>query len=270
VIITKDICVDVHPGDEFSSYSMSIPDLAKALSAIKEKLGRKIDIVGMDACLMNMLEVAYEIKDTAAYMVGSENTEPEDGWPYDTIFNYLKTNVSSLTAEDLAREIVQDYIASYGAGYEATQSAIDLSEVGDVAEGVNQLASALIDGLNNDDGTLKITLQNDIFNDVQRFDDADVYDDSYADLHNLASLIKQKLPTYATQAQAVMDGVNNAVIANSNTGGDVTNAYGLSIWFPNLNIYNPEDWDDYWNHYAQLSFVQNTQWDEFITKMWEQ
>ena len=53
--------------------------------------GRKLDILACDACLMNMLEIAYEMKDTAQLMVGSEETEPGAGWPYAAILKALVT-----------------------------------------------------------------------------------------------------------------------------------------------------------------------------------
>ena len=52
------------------------PRLSYALSQIKDVLGQKIDLVGMDACLMAMVEVAYEIKDYVNILVASQETEP--------------------------------------------------------------------------------------------------------------------------------------------------------------------------------------------------
>ncbi len=265
--ITKNICID-----ETSNTSISIPQLKEALLTISQKLGRKIDIVGMDACLMSMLEVAYEIKDTANYMVASENTEPGDGWPYDTILEVLINN-PEISPADFAKKIVNKYVQVYTSiqnytliEQDATLSAIDLSQVNDTVQKVDQLAQALINGLENDvNGTLKTTLQNNIFVAVQRFDDMDEYiinlNDSYADLYDLAYLIKETLPNYAQEAQAVMEAVNATVIANANTGGSVANAYGLSIWFPANTVYQ-----DYYDYYAELLFSQNTNWDEFLNK----
>lgn len=54
-------------------------ELKKVLAAAKKKLKKKIDILGMDACLMNMAEVAYQIQGGAAFAVGSEETEPGNG-----------------------------------------------------------------------------------------------------------------------------------------------------------------------------------------------
>ena len=43
-------------------------ELSTALVAFKNKIGKDIDLVAMDACLMQMLEVGYEIKESAKYL----------------------------------------------------------------------------------------------------------------------------------------------------------------------------------------------------------
>ena len=64
-------------------------EMKKVLADTKKLLKRKLDILGMDACLMSMAEVGYQISDSAAFTVGSEETEPLEGWPYDTILAEL-------------------------------------------------------------------------------------------------------------------------------------------------------------------------------------
>jgi len=78
---TKDIAWDDTSGGD----KITMPELEYALSAISVQMGKNIDIVGMDACLMAMTEVAYQIKNHADILVASEENEPGDGWPYDTI-----------------------------------------------------------------------------------------------------------------------------------------------------------------------------------------
>src|ERR1700681_4764617 len=56
-------------------------ELKRALGEMKKLLGRPLDIIGFDACLMAMLEVNYQIMATARYAVGSEEEEPGNGWP---------------------------------------------------------------------------------------------------------------------------------------------------------------------------------------------
>jgi cysteine peptidase C11 family protein len=73
------------------------------LGTAHQLLGRKVDMVGMDACLMTMLEVAYQIRDHAEILVGSE---PGDGRPYDTVLRDLAAR-PGMTARDLAATIVR-------------------------------------------------------------------------------------------------------------------------------------------------------------------
>ena len=61
--------------DDETDNHITTPQLGMALKAIG-----KIDVYGSDACLMQMPEVVYEIKDYVTYVVGSEETEPGDGY----------------------------------------------------------------------------------------------------------------------------------------------------------------------------------------------
>src|SRR5437764_14766030 len=49
--------------------------LKRVVVAAKKKIGRNLDILGMDACLMSMAEVGYQLRDSADYTVGSEQSE---------------------------------------------------------------------------------------------------------------------------------------------------------------------------------------------------
>src|SRR5205823_6865956 len=64
-------------------------ELKRVLGEARKFLGGKIAVIGMDACLMSMVEVAYQIRGAASVMVGSEQTEPGEGWPYDSILRAL-------------------------------------------------------------------------------------------------------------------------------------------------------------------------------------
>ncbi|MBF0361333.1 MAG: hypothetical protein HQK49_09990 [Oligoflexia bacterium] len=64
----------------------------------------KFDILGYDACLMQMIEVLYQVKDNVKYVVASEELETADGWPYDKML--LRNN---FTAEELLTALVDGY-----------------------------------------------------------------------------------------------------------------------------------------------------------------
>ncbi len=76
---------------------------------------------------MSMLEVGYQVRGSVGITVGSEELEPGDGWPYDTVLSTL-VKKPTMTAQELASTIVKKYIVSYGSGYDVTQSACDLGK----------------------------------------------------------------------------------------------------------------------------------------------
>src|SRR5215467_1007312 len=122
----------------------------RVLASAQRSLGRKVDVVGMDACLMTMLEVAYQLRDHAQLLVGSEEVEPGPGWPHAAILGDL-TKSPTMTGPELGAMAVQRYIESYRHGGEtATQSAIDLSQLSELVEAVNVLAGYLLSDIKSE------------------------------------------------------------------------------------------------------------------------
>ena len=98
----------------------------------------------MDACLMNMVEVAYQLRESVNVIVGSEIEEPFDGWPYSEILNRL-TVCPRQDAVTFARWIVKSYLASYkGKGETVTQSALDLGHIDDMMAKIDALSKAFL------------------------------------------------------------------------------------------------------------------------------
>jgi hypothetical protein len=125
---------DDAPGSPGNFDKLDLPELRTALEGALEGTGvEKLDIVGFDMCLMAQLETAFEIGDIARYMVGSQATEPGDGWPYESVLPLFTKPTSS--AKEVARGIVKVYGDFYIPAGEpiATQSAFDLSVVRQVA-----------------------------------------------------------------------------------------------------------------------------------------
>ena len=60
---------------------------------------------------MTMIEVAYQLRDHAEVLVGSEEVEPGPGWPHATILGDLTKN-PTMTPTELGAAIVQRYVES--------------------------------------------------------------------------------------------------------------------------------------------------------------
>jgi hypothetical protein len=225
-------------------------ELKRVMTRIKKKLARKIDILGMDACLMSMAEVAYQMRDVADYTVGSEETEPGDGWPYDRILKSLAAK-PTLTPEDLSKTIVSQYLASYKAGDNVTQSAMKLAALKPLASAVDGLAKALSKILA--DAASRAALINARAQ-VQEY--SRPYDD-YCDLLDLCDLIDKGVanPAVKTACAAVKQAAAAAVVATGYKGPVVDNSRGVSIYFPKRKL-SPL--------YRTLDFTKQSKWDEFL------
>jgi len=228
---------------------ITMPDLEYALSAISVQMGKNIDIVGMDACLMAMTEVAYQIKDCADILVASEENEPGDGWPYDTILAQLVSN-PHISPEQLAADIVDKYIISYP--YDnVTQSAIDLSYMDDLA---GQLSS-MADSIRSDTLTSKDAYLNAAYS-SQHYSD---YYHDFIDLYDFCSKVYYYSNSFEVKAIAliVQQNLLNSVINSDYNGGSVSDTKGLSIYFPLYKEYDSEN-------YNNTNFAQDTFWDEML------
>ena len=198
--------------DESHGTMLSLADVKTAINGA----GTKVQLAGFDACLMGMVEMAYEIKDAGpAVMVASEEVVPGDSWPYDTILTGLKNN-PAWTARDLGSWIVDKYYEYY---YNIerggmTQSAIDLTKMDNLAGRITDLANAMQSSWNSDQALIK------------------------------------------TQAQNVMTAINQAVIRNRHSLRNYPGAYGLATYFPiygfdpqynanNLALANNTTWDEF-------------------------
>ena len=239
---TKDIAWDYTNGED----KITMPELEDALSAVSSQTGKKIDIVGMDACLMAMTEVAYQIKDYAGIMVASEENEPGDGWPYDSILAQLVSN-PTMSAEQLATDIVDKYIFSYSSG-NVTQSAIDLSCMDILAGQLSNLALAI----KSDSFTSKSRYIVGAVN-SQYYGDPD-----FIDLYDLCN----QLLTYSNSlevkniASNIQQTLDDAILKSGYIGGKVSNSKGLSIYFPWYYGYS--------GYYNFTNFSRDTLWDEML------
>ena len=70
-------------------------EFAQAMAGVKQALGKRVRVVAFDACLMDMVEVADEIRDDCDYMLASEALEPTGGFPYDKLLDRLTSPAHS-------------------------------------------------------------------------------------------------------------------------------------------------------------------------------
>jgi len=226
--------------DDETNNHISTPQLAQA---IREMGG--VDIYASDACLMQMAEVAYELKDTAKITVGSEENEPGDGWGYNEFLARVHSNKSNLTLDVMSAAAVQGYKAFYAPkGTATTQSAIRTS------------------------GLVKYRALLDQWVDLAMKEDKKMLAEARAaavgfggagskDLTNFMELVHGKTKSAALKSKTV-EVMNHfyskVLIDNATTGDKFKKAYGLGVYLPGYSF----DGD-----YAELAWSKDGKWDEF-------
>lgn len=225
-------------------------ELKRVLADVTRETRRTFDVLGFDACLMNMIEVAYQMRGTAQVMVGSEELEPGNGWPYDRILELI-VGRPTITATELGPNIVEFYADSYRSGT-VTQSAFDLGRLDATSEAVDTLAKALTKVLKEPAEFMAISKT---LNAVQRFDTAD-----FVDLGHFCGELSARTKNAAVKkaAKAAVDSLaanGGFVLAERHKGIGVKNASGAAIYFPRGPVNKA---------YAKLDFAKATGWRAFL------
>jgi hypothetical protein len=231
--------------DDNTGNHIRIWELPLALS-----VGVKWNIIAFDASLMQMLEVAYEIRNLGDYIVGSEESPPAAGYPYHRILAPVISN-PNIAVRDFAAQIVAQTINYYNPDStdNITQSALDASQVENVAQKVDALAQVLLT-VAPGNGTAIAAAR----------DNAQAYAEyTFKDLWDYTEQLRARLPS----SQALIDAINGvqnalsqAVIAEAHSNRRVNRSHGLSIYVP-----RPSEFE---TRYNLLAFARATHWDEWL------
>ena len=111
-----------------------------------------LDIIGMDACSMSMIEVASELQDYVDFMIASQEDVPDASLPYEKILSDLRAHkvrddvrkVCKMIPR-LYQEAFRDYIATADTGVKGiTLASLDLRKLHTVTDPLNRLSTALL------------------------------------------------------------------------------------------------------------------------------
>jgi len=220
-----------------------------------------VNIFAWDASLMQMLECNNEIRDKTDLIVGSEESPPGAGYPYDTIFQHFADNPDATTVS-LAKNFVDEtlLVPSY-ASQKITQSVIEADKLSDLSNAVNLLASTL----NQEEIANRTDF--DLYIQTARLN-AQAYSQSssrtYRDLIGLTQELDKTVGAY-TPTGGILTGdatvrtAAAAAILYEGHNANSPNSHGIAIDFsPKSRFVN------YGSDYSLLRLAQDTEWDEFL------
>lgn len=207
------LCLDITTGSSLSTIDLArvLDQMGRTLPSGAAHQGQPaIDVLFLDACLMGMLEVAYEIRHHAKYLVAAQSQL----WGFLRYDHYLSNALFDPTPEpyELARSIVTNYQTdAYTLPF--ALSAIDLSAIEDLAQAVHRLAQHSIALIDQHSDSCQHFF--DAYLSAQKFDYSsdgvlDSRSEAYVDLLSYAKALTQDptLPAeIASDAQAIIDRV---------------------------------------------------------------
>ncbi len=276
-------------------------DLDAALEEIRQRAGvAQFELIGMDACLMGHLEVFAMLAPHARYAVASQEVEPALGWAYTGFLGDLVNN-PGMSGADLAQAIVDTYIVDdqritdetaraqmtqrgsplgglfslLGGGSSAAPSAAQVAS--QMGQGVTLTAADLtampdlITSVNNfayliQEADQRLVAQARTY--AQSF--TSVFGNnvppSYIDLAHFVQILQQESGDVAIRQSGddLLASLNSAVIASKN-GPKKPAANGISIYFPNSQLYQlPATGMPSYTAIARR-FAAVSLWDDFLT-----
>jgi hypothetical protein len=252
--------------DDSSKDFLDTADLRQAFTDAEKETGVRLDLIGMDACLMAMIEGGRELAPYADYFVASQEVEPMAGWPYADILTALNANPGMAPA-DLADMVVQKYAASYGGKTRAeqtvTQSAVALAHT----QETEALCKAVADSILAARSATMLRIVREAVDKTLVFEDP-----NYRDLGDFANQIASKTEwersagSINKAAKALRDHLAargaGAVVLRVGYLPSYQRACGVSIYLPKQIMATQRQ--QTLDIYRGLKFTQATGWDQVI------
>jgi len=253
--------------DDTTGHYLTNQKLMYALSVIKHDVmgGRKIDIIGFDACLMSMLEIATIIKDYGDIMVSSQEVELGTGWNYQSILSpFIQGTIDPL---NFSKHIVKAYEKTYGPHTnDYTLSAINLNYIEDLENNINTVANILISclGIQKNNSVKRAIAASKNRRLCTHFDTP-----QYIDLHHFYRNLQTNIPlfTYTNEQEGnrlkhllnikLEEGkaIIERIIIENVTGKNLSQAKGISVYFPEQRIHPS---------YPKTIFASNNAWGTLL------
>jgi hypothetical protein len=215
------------------------------VNALRDVLDEKrgISIVGFDSCLMSMIEVAFQLRETAQFMVGSQHLVPAArGWPYEAILRAL-----TLDPRMHPEAVVRTIVTAFGGSYNGSNDAVTLSglrlsaEVDRAVAAIDSLSRELLTAIDKSDAAIAngvkgaVDMRSEIVyarRYTQSFGNRD-----YIDIISFCNQIQKRLlPTDRAlnrAADLVKVAIARLVVRHTrSSAASVADANGISIYFP--------------------------------------
>ena len=274
--------------DDNPNSGISLVELGTLLDTFQKGIcehGGELELLGMHSCSMSAVEVAYQLKGKAKYMLASEGLSFVGAWPYRQMLQKMfcaiddarqtEVNVAWLAKQvhELCVHNSADFIFA-GYSSDLCLCSLDPERVDALSAPIQELATTLQAGLDDRYARERILLAH--------WKSQSYFQDVYTDLYDFCLCLSQSCSdTNRVQramkraCRSVIDaltpGRNGPILETDFCGAECQYSYGLSIYFP---------WsrpiEDAYEHviknyetYAFVNDLHGASWLEFLNAYFE-
>lgn len=246
-------------------------------------LGKNIEILGFDSCVMSSIEIACQFSRVANTMVASEGSIPTAGWNYTQILLGKISREPNTPANDIAVSFVEEFIKQQNkfalADISVDISAWNLEKLKYLESELKNLAQSLLDCFTDKDSV--------VYNQMRRLL---VYVHCHCqtfmleqqiDLGDFCSILSKEIDSMEKELKdqdiepikkvresclEIIKKIKECILLTGFSGTDFQFASGVSVFFPwSLSSYNSAKED-----YEKLIFISGNSvgktWNEFLQK----
>ncbi|HEY0462438.1 MAG TPA: clostripain-related cysteine peptidase [Pyrinomonadaceae bacterium] len=248
-----------------------------------EIIGRPLDLLGFDSCLMSTLEIASQFKELANTMVASQGSVPNAGWNYAQILLGKLNDQANAGAKEIAVNFVDEFIKQQNkfalADISVDMAAWDLTALPKLEKDFIIFVSKLIDCFKENESTVYNQMRR-ILTHVHWQCQTFLYEQN-VDLGDFCHLLVKEIELLKTETEVktiapivevgtaceeVLKRIRECILLTGFSGSDFQFSNGISIFFP-------WSWASYLSakkDYLKLSFIKKSpageKWNEFLKK----
>jgi Clostripain family len=260
--------------------ALDFAELSRVLERLQARYasaGRKLDILGFDACDLATVEMACQLAPFANYLLGSQIGVPIPGWPYDRVLERLRKPFGrGMGPAELGSYIVRRFCESYTSDSRTVSlTMLDLDRAPRLAELTRFLALTLVSAMGDPDALERIA---SLFSQSQTVPGKPFVD--VADLCcNLARSSGDKFVAEAATAlgdflmsprpprvgESSAGTVVPFVVEHGRNATQTARLNGISIYAP--NVVPEKDFEAIRHRYDSFFFAQETLWNGLVHKL---
>ena len=221
--------------------------LAELRTGLKNGLnGTKMDIIAFDCCLMNCVDLCYDLCGFTDHAVVSQELVSGTGLNYDEWIKPIVEN-PSVSTQSIAMNMVDTYIAENSRGRDAstaTMTVVSMDKMPSVMDAANAFSASLAREIqSNLSGVVRLRNQLTSFGEFMDYDASDL-----VDVEDMCTAFSALLPQ---ESEDLKQAARQAVSYNVTTSDIASYAHGLSFFLPQATVRN--DRQDILEHYSSES-----------------